>query len=238
MRRASWFDLNFPWIGGGGALVLLVLLFGTDLLQSDSGPSRWHDRVWLAWLAMAAYLIHNIEEYGIDMLGRRRGFVTGINDVLKLPPEPDSPIPALYFTSVNVPLFWIGAPIAALLSERHPLVGLVLYAVILINALVHILPLLAGAGYSSGTLTAIFIFLPLSIWVGYTCFGDSALSYQAMGFLIVMGVIFHIILMAPIQLFIRGKLGATAMIGIQYANAVLLFLIPWIVEKCQGRPLI
>ena len=57
----SWTDVAivlFPWIGGGAAIVFLILLFGTRLLQSEPGSSRWHDRVWLSWLAMVIYLLH------------------------------------------------------------------------------------------------------------------------------------------------------------------------------------
>jgi hypothetical protein len=100
----SWTDVAlviFPWIGCGGAIVLLVLQFGTRLLQSEPGSSRWHDRVWLSWLAVAIYLLHNVEEYGIDVF--------------------------------NIPLIWVIAPIAALLSRRHPLVGLKFYGVIFVN---------------------------------------------------------------------------------------------------------
>ena len=53
----SWTDVAivlFPWIGGGAAIVLLILLFGTRLLQSEPGSSRWYDRVWLSWLAVAS----------------------------------------------------------------------------------------------------------------------------------------------------------------------------------------
>lgn len=234
MKKASWFDLNFPWIGGVGALVLLGLLFGTDLLVGETDASRWYDRTWLAWLAMAAYLLHNIEEYGIDLFGRRRGFVAGFNAMLKLPPEPDSPVPPVFYTLVNVPLFWVSAPIAALLSMHHPLVGLVLYSVILINALLHIIPLLLGLGYSSGTLTAFVIFVPLSIWVGHACFGDGKLSYAAMTFLLAMGVFIHLVLMASIQLFIRGKINATALNTLQIVNAALLIVLPWLAEQWQG----
>ncbi|HET6408522.1 MAG TPA: HXXEE domain-containing protein [Chthoniobacteraceae bacterium] len=213
------------------ALALLGLLFGSDLLLGVPGTPRWHDRTWLAWLAMFAYLLHNVEEYGIDMFGRRRGFVTGMNAVFKLPPEPQSPIPARFFTAVNVPLFWIGAPVAALLSEHHPLVGFVIYSVIFINALVHIVPLLLGAGYSSGTLTAILVFLPLSGWVGYTCFGAGGLTYKAMALLIGFGVVLHVILMGSVQLFVRKKIGARALIAIQFFNTFLLFVLAWSAEK-------
>ena len=132
----SWTDVAlviFPWIGGGAAIVLLVLQFGTRLLQSEPGSSRWHDRVWLSWLAVAIYLLHNVEEYGIDVFGRMTQFPAEICSVLKLPAPPDCAIPAAYFLSVNIPLIWVIAPIAALLSRRHPLVGLAFYGVIFVN---------------------------------------------------------------------------------------------------------
>ena len=70
---SSWTNVAivlFPWIGGGAAVVLLILLFGTHVLQSEPGTSKWYDRVWLSWLALTIYLLHNVEEYGIDVFGR------------------------------------------------------------------------------------------------------------------------------------------------------------------------
>ena len=84
----NWTDVAivlFPWIGGGAAIVFLFLLFGTRLLQSEPGSSRWHDRVWLSWLAVAIYLLHNVEEYGIDVFGRMTQFPAEICSVLNLP---------------------------------------------------------------------------------------------------------------------------------------------------------
>jgi hypothetical protein len=66
-------------------------------------------------------------------------------------PHPDCPIPPLFFTAVNVPMFWLVGPLAALLSPRHPLIGLTLYGVISVNAIVHVVSGLAtGAFYNPG----------------------------------------------------------------------------------------
>ena len=230
----SWIDIAFPWIGGAAALVLLVLLFGTTLLRSDLGSSRWRDRVWLSWLAMVIYLLHNGEEYGIDLFGQRHAFPDGMCEVLKLPPYPDCPLPPAFFLAVNISLFWIGAPIAALLSRRHPLVGLAFYSVMFTNAVTHLAPLLAGVGYSAGTLTAAFLFIPVSAWVAYACFGKGRLSYKGMALLVADGVILHVILMGSIQLFLHGVIGSAALVWIQVANAVLFVLIPWVGEKWRG----
>jgi hypothetical protein len=53
---------------------LLGLMFGTNVLRSDLSVSRWRDLVWLSWAATAAYLVHNVEEYGVDLLGREHAF--------------------------------------------------------------------------------------------------------------------------------------------------------------------
>ena len=144
----------------------------------------------------------------------------------------------MFYLAVNIPLFWIGAPIAALMSRRHPLIALTFYSVIFINALVHLVPLLAGVGYSPGTLTAAVLFVPVSIWVAFACFGKGRLSYKAMALLVADGVILHVILMGSIQLFIRGMIDSAALVWIQVGNAVLFLLIPWLGEKWRNGVLV
>jgi len=238
----NWTDVAivlFPWIGGGAAIVFLFLLFGTRLLQSEPGSSRWHDRAWLSWLAVAIYLVHNVEEYGIDVFGRMTQFPAEICSVLKLPAYPDCPIPAAYFLAVNIPLIWVVAPIAALLSRHHPLVGLAFYGVIFVNLFFHIMPpLVAGAGFGPGTLTAIVLFVPVSAWIIHACFGTGRLSYKALALIFLSGVILHIALTGPLFLFIDGKIGSAALVGTQFANAVLFLLIPWLGENWRGGLLV
>jgi hypothetical protein len=228
----------FPWVGGGAAIVLVILLFGTQYLQSQPGVSKWYDRVWLSWLAVAIYLTHNVEEYGVDVFGRMMQFPAEICSVMKLPPYPDCPIPYSYFISVNVPAFWIGAPIAALLCRRHPLVGLSFYGIIFVNLFFHILPLVAGAGFGPGTLTAILIFIPASVWVIHAAFGAGRLSYKALAFILLNGVVFHVILTAPMILFLKDKIDSTALVLSQLANTVLFLMVPWFAEKWRGGILV
>jgi len=140
-------------------------------------------------------------------------------------------MPAAFFLAVNVPLFWVAAPIGALLSRRYPLVGLAINGVIFVNILFHVMPLIAGAGFGPGTLTAIVLFIPVSAWVARACFGAGRFSYKALGLVVLNGVILHIILVAPMQLFIHGVIGSAVLVGSQLANAVLFLLIPWLEEK-------
>lgn len=233
-----WFDLAFPWIGLAAAVVLLLLLFATRRLCGDPSSPRWRDRVWLSWMAMVAYLIHNVEEYGVDALGRWHSFPDQFSLTAGLPMYPDNPIPTAFWLSVNITLFWVVAPIAALLSRRHPIVGLTIYSVIFANALVHIAPFVMGRGYNPGLVTALLVFLPLSIWVGYACFGNNRLSYKVMALLIVDGVLLHGILMASTVMFINHVISDTVLVLVQILNAGLLLLIPWLAQTWRGGVLI
>jgi hypothetical protein len=228
----SWLYLAFPWIGLVAALVLLVLLFGTDLLRSEPTSSRWRDPVWLSWIAVVAYLLHNVEEYGLDLLGRWHEFPAALCANLGLPSPPSCPIPPAFFMAVNIPMFWIAGPLAALLSRRHPLEGFALYSVIPINGLVHIIGALAsGEVYNPGMLTAVLVFLPLWAWVGHACFGEGRLSYKAMALLLFWGVNLHVILAGSVVMFVNGRIGQTALVWAQIINAGLLLLVPWLGEN-------
>lgn len=235
--RWSWIDLNFPWIGCVAAVVILVLLFATDRLRGDSGPSRWRDRVWLSWLAVAIYLIHNLEEYGVDLLGQFHAFPNSMCSMLGLSPFPTCPIPTPFFLAVNLPLFWVGAPIAAVASRRHPIVGLSFYGVIFVNALTH-LGAFVRAGYNPGVLTALILFLPASIWVARSCFGMLGLPYRGLVFIIADGAILHIILIGSMMLFLHGLVSPAGLTAIQILNAALFFVLAWLAEKWRGGVLV
>ena len=236
MSSPGWFEVNFPWIGAVAAAVLLVLLFGTNLLRADPSKSRWRDYTWLSWMAMAAYLLHNLEEYGIDMRGRSLGFPKDIASMMALPQELS--FPPVYYVAVNFTAFWIAAPLAALLSRRHPLVGFSIYGIIFINVLAHVMPLLFGRGYGAGTLTAVVIFLPLSIWVVKTCFGSGRMSYGALALLVAGGIVFSVALGASMKLYIDGNITLTAGVMLQVANPFVLMLLLLLGEKWNGGALI
>jgi di/tricarboxylate transporter len=61
-------DTAFPWIGLVAAIPLLALLAG-NALRMDRSVARWRDWGWLSWAGVAAYLVHNVEEYGLDLHG-------------------------------------------------------------------------------------------------------------------------------------------------------------------------
>ncbi len=231
----SWLDLSFPWVGSVGAVLLLVLLFSGNRLRSHLGRSRWKDRVWLSWLAAAIYLIHNVEEYGVDLFGRFHAFPDSMCSQLGFSPYPACPLPTPFFLAVNLPIFWVAAPIAAFMSRRHPILGLSLYGIIFVNALIHVGSAL-HSGYNPGVLTSVILFLPISLWVAKVCFGRQGLPYAALAFLVADGVILHVVLMGSAILFLHGVIGSSLLLAIQILNAVLFFLLAWLAAKWgEGR---
>ena len=231
--RWSWIDLNFPWIGSVAAVVVLLLLFSTNTLRSDLGRSRWRDRVWLSWLGVAIYLIHNAEEYGVDLLGQFHAFPNSMCSTLGLSPFPLCPVPAPFFLAVNLPLFWVGAPIAALMSRRHPLLGLSVYGVIFVNALTH-LGAFVRAGYNPGVLTALILFLPISVWVARVCFGRDGLPYGGLVFVVADGLLLHAILIGSTVLFLHYVISSEVLTAIQILNAVLFFALAWLADRWRS----
>ena len=122
MDLAEQFWYAWPWMGLGAAVVMAVLLFCTDLLRSDGGR-RWLDPVWLAWLAVPIYLLHQFEEYACNLadgeyliIGQVFANAGGIMDL--------SQLPLAFFPEVNILLVWVAVPISAYLCRRNPVIGL------------------------------------------------------------------------------------------------------------------
>ena len=59
-------------------------------------------------------------------------------------------------------------------------------------------------GYNPGLVSAIVVFLPLSAWAGYACFGKDRLSYRVMALLIFDGMLLHAMLIGSTFAFING----------------------------------
>jgi hypothetical protein len=227
----SWFDLAWPWIGSIAAGLLLILLLGTRRLRSDLSVSRWRDPLWLSWLPVPVYMIHNIEEYGVDLLGRTHDFPDALCSTLGLGRYPDCPVPPSFFLAVNISLIWIAAPVAALLGRRHPLIGFIFYGLLITNGVTHVIPMLLGRGYNPGALTAMILLLPSFFWVAHTCFGPGRISYMALAVIVGAGLLAHAILIGSVFSFVHGAIGIVLLDCLQILNAILFLFVPWIAER-------
>jgi hypothetical protein len=106
-----------------------------------------------AWLALAAYGMHILEEYTFDWRNWARA-------VMKLPVEWSD------FYVTNALVIVLGA-VQAIVAHALPLAPLAYAALMVINAIFfHILPFVRSRGrFSPGLATAVVLFLPTTIAV-------------------------------------------------------------------------
>jgi hypothetical protein len=227
----TWFDIAWPWIGLIAAVIILSLLFVTNIFRHNIQISRWRDVAWLSWLAIPIYMIHEFEEYGVDFLGTRHAFPNGLCQNLDLENYPACPIPHEFYLYVNIPLVWFFAVLAAGFSFKHSFVRLGLYSVIISNAMAHIIPFLFKQEYNPGLFTAVIFFLPSFLWICAACFGRNGFPKKGIWVLVITGIILHTILISSIFAFIDHRISSTTLDLIQAFNASTIILLPWFGDK-------
>ena len=233
----QWFLHDWSSVGLGAGIVLGLVLFCTDVCRSDPGLSRWRDPVWMSWMFAFAYLIHNFEEYGIDAVGRRFAFPGSMCELFGYGTPAECPIGLEFFAAVNVPLFWIALPLAAVCGRRRPAVGMTGLGIVFANAMTHIGDGLVH-GYNPGLLTAVVVFLPLSVWAARTFFGDGKLlRLPVLAAIVAISVVLHALLIALVLAQIHGALGTVPASVLQAVVApVLLLAVPWAAERRWPAP--
>ena len=119
----------------------------------------------LAWLAMAAYAVHMMEEYTFDWRDWARA-------IIKLPVEWSD----FYLTNAVVIALGIAQ---AELAPKLPVAPLIFASLMLINAVFfHILPVVWTKGrFSPGLVTAVVLFLPMGIAVWRQAARDGVLDW-------------------------------------------------------------
>jgi hypothetical protein len=103
------------------------------------------------WLCVAAYAVHVLEEFVFNWRAWARS-------VLKLPAEWND----FYITNALVIILGI---VAAMIARQWPALALGFPSLMLINAVFfHVVPFVwTGGRFSPGLITAVLLFLPLSI---------------------------------------------------------------------------
>ena len=191
------FSYVWPYMGLGAAL-LFALLLCTDALRSDLTVSRWRDLVWLAWLGMLAYLIHQFEEHGIDMQGATYAFRGEMCRNMGQPDAQTCPIPFSFVNAVNITCVWVFGPVTALLGRRWPGFALAFFAIPFVNTLIHLIPVVTQGAYNAGLLTALVFFVPLSLWAFHVALSRYRLGWRAVIATIAAGIVFHAIMIGSL----------------------------------------
>ena len=132
---------------------------------------------YLIWLTLIAYAVHVLEEAALD-------WKSWAQNSLKLN------VNWATFDVANLAVMFIGIA-TAMIGWQLPMVGLIVPALMLINGIFfHILPTLIQRKFSPGTITAVILFLPISIWIYAGAYQDNVLTWtQLIGSLILGGLL-------------------------------------------------
>lgn len=212
VTRVHWFYTVWPFIGIGAAFVLVVILLKTDTFRSNTTVSRWRDVVWLTWLATPLYLVHQFEEYSLQTVGLDYSIQDMISVKIGFPPYPESPIPLAFYPIVNIGLMWVGAPLSAYICKRNILVGLSFWGLIFANGIVHTLGGILEGSYNTGLWSAVFLFIPLSVWVLYATVFRGPYSGKVVAVSFVAGALTHTFLFVGYLLYKAGVFGNTGLL--------------------------
>jgi hypothetical protein len=221
-------DFGWSFVGLGAAIVLTIFLFATNNLRSTLNTSRWRDPVWLAWLAVPIYLVHQFEEYALH-LDLTNGTYKIIEDLMEVQGQI---VPLAHFPVINIAFVWVAVPLAALLCKRNPVAGLAPYGLIIMNGLMHI-----GSSIATGTnlienpggVTGVLIFIPVSIWIIYVCLKSNFITKIGLLISMLCGMVGHIAL-AGAYAFL--KIGGTA--GLLIVDIIVAFL-PLLLALCLSK---
>lgn len=183
----------WPWIGIGGGIVIILLLFFSDTFRSNMSKSRWSDMTWLSWAMVAAYLVHVCEEYALHVADGQYQLITSFEEMGLS--EMFGKISLGIFPYVNIMITWVAFPIAAIISKKNPVVGLSPMGFCLVNGITHLVGMIRmGISANYGAITGILLFIPLFIWICYVQRKAQMLSKNGLQIAILSGVIGHIAL--------------------------------------------
>ena len=210
--HAHWFYTVWPFVGIGGAIVMVDILLTTDTFRGNTAVSRWRDPAWLAWLAVPLYWIHQFEEYSLPTIGLDYSIQEMICKNLGFPPYPECPIPLAFYPVVNIALMWFGAPLAAYLFRGNVLIGLSFWGLLLANGLLHTAGGIAAGAYNTGLWSAAFLFVPLSLWVIYVSAIRGPYSGKLVGVAYTAGAVTHVLLFVGYGFYKAGVIGNSGLL--------------------------
>lgn len=186
--------LTRGWVmaGMGGAFFAIMMLVSGVRLQAFG---RTDPLATAAWFLLIAYLLHQTEEHGIDLLGRTYAFLGYGNMVLaERFPDGSLQLTELAIYRINTLLVWVPFLLAIWAGRRLPWVGLAAAGLMLANGAFHIFIAFERGEYNPGLATAIVFFLPLSLTYLSRSYREAGTGLLAILVAIAYGVAGHAVL--------------------------------------------
>lgn len=210
----------WPFVG----LAIGVILIST-LLTEHRGPINVR---FMAKIALPMYILHQFEEHGFDLYGRRYAFQEYFCNVLSYPVS-NCPGDDWFILAVNVGGVWFALGLCSIYWNRPRLVA-ASYALALVNAVGHIVPAVKMEMYNPGLLTAVALFLPIGIATYLQLHKHKSLTRREMVEGISVGILMHAVMVASLRLRAGRLLSHAVFIGLQMPFCAL----PYVYSLLKG----
>lgn len=144
---------------------------------------------------LVAYIMHQYEEHWIDLFGKHYAFLGYINNIFanfggceRGTPCPLTP--AGIFV-INTSLVWLVGVVALWRAPTHMFPALAMAAIAFVNAVSHIGAAVLKWEYNPGLLTAIVLFIPLSLFFYLRVLQVSARYKKQMAYSVIWSIVAH-----------------------------------------------
>jgi hypothetical protein len=102
---------------------------------------------------------------------------------------------------------------------------------LLLNAFAHIEPAVTHRTYNPGLVTAVVLFLPLSLWTFRVALARYQLGWRGIIATIAAGIVLHAVLMGSLMAYLAGRIGVAVLNVIQVLNPALAGAIVYAVTR-------
>ncbi|MEM6604471.1 MAG: HXXEE domain-containing protein [Pseudomonadota bacterium] len=220
------------WMKIGAFVAPIVVFFGLKARNETSPP--WPIDVGLmACLLTAAYLVHQVEEHWIDLLGREYPLYDYLNGLIAslFGDEKYGILDRSGIFYVNAGMVWTAGFLAIFTGPKKIFPSLAMAGIMFVNAIAHIANAVATTSYNAGLATSLALFLPLSLTFFIGTFRAEAANTKLLLGAMLWGLLAHIILF--------GGLFASVVHGlvpvfIYYSALILWGIVPTIASRSKA----
>ncbi|MEM1384257.1 MAG: HXXEE domain-containing protein [Pseudomonadota bacterium] len=216
-----------------GTFAAPILVFMGFAARPAGAEPVGSDLKLLAVLMAAAYMTHQFEEHWVDALGRLYPLRDFLNQALSAAfgPEAASAMTPQAIFFINTSVVWLAAFLAIWGAPDHVFPALAMAGVIIVNGVAHIGQAIAAGAYNPGLITAILLFLPVSlavfraVWVN----GQAGAIQIAAG--IAWGFLAHVILIGGL---LAANVHGLVPVALYYAALIAWAIVPSLVFRRAG----
>lgn len=213
-----------------GAFIAPILVFVGFKERSASETPRAADVALMAYLLTASYLVHQVEEHWVDLLGREYPLYEFLNGLIAtlFGDEKYGILTRNGIFYINAGMVWTAGFLAILTSPKQPFPALAMAGIMFVNCIAHIINALISFEYNSGLATGIVLFLPLSILFFRALLKSGAANFRLIGAAVIWGFIGHVILFGGL---FASNVFELVPSGLYYCALILWGVVPTIVFR-------